>query len=387
MKISTGHWVDGDEFFGRERELSIMAEILADERASLLIPGPRRIGKTSIVKEFIRRTEDKYKIVYFDLESRNSVIGLCKDLIKTIQRTYPGFVEKKMDLTGAWNTLAKMLPELKISGVFRIKTGEIEPGAKDLLDRMEEVFEKLNEHNFIFAFDEFSDFLWKLKERSPEEVKFFLEWLRRLRQEGKIRLIVSGSINIISTVEELKVPDLINDLTDLEIIPLTEDEIRRFLRELTENMDIELTDDGIDLVVHQLNDGIPFFIQLFASGLRAYQVEGRKTYDAEAVKEIYLKITGKKHKEFIDLHSRLKDYLPPNEYKAARKILAHLASDPMTFDDLRPYVEDIVEDKDRLQRLLKRLTDECYLIKERRFFRFVSPMLADWWRNSYECER
>jgi len=387
MKISIGHAVSGDEFFGRERELSILAEILADKRASVLIPGPRRIGKTSIVKEFIRRNKDTHNTVYFDLESRSSVIELCQDLIKVVQRTYPDFVRKKMDLTGAWNTMAKMLPELKISGICEIKTGRIEPAAKEFIDRMEEVFEEMNKYDFIFAFDEFSDFLWKLKERSLEEVRFFLEWLRRLRQEGKIRLIVSGSINVISTVEELNVPDLINDLADLEIFPLTEDEIQRFLGELAGNMCIELTDDGIDFAVARLSDGIPFFIQLFASGLRSYREEGRKTFDAAAIKEIYYRITGKQHKEFIDLHSRLKDYLAPDEFQAARKILAHLASDPMTFDDLRPYVEESVADKDRLRQLLKRLTDECYLTKEKGYFRFVSPMLADWWNNSYEWEK
>ncbi len=73
MKINTGPWVDGDEFFGRERELKNLATAMQNKRASVFIPGPRRIGKTSLVKEFIRRNKDKYKFIYLDLERRHSI--------------------------------------------------------------------------------------------------------------------------------------------------------------------------------------------------------------------------------------------------------------------------------------------------------------------------
>jgi len=87
------------------------------------------------------------------------------------------------------------------------------------------------------------------------------------------------------------------------------------------------------------------------------------------------------------MHSRLKRFLPKNEYSTAKKILAHLSADPMTFNDLWPYIrEQVNNDKETMHKLLKRLTDECYITIEMGLYRFVSPMLADWWKNSYGWE-
>jgi uncharacterized protein len=388
MKISVGHWVDGDEFFGRERELRNLSEILANPKASVLVPGPRRIGKTSLLKEFIRQNQQTYRFIYFDLESRQSVMALCRDLIKQVQKSYPQYVSKRSSPTSVWNTAAKMIPELKIAGLVEVKTGEIAHEVKEFMDRMEDLFEELVQQAFVFVFDEFSDFLWKLKETGGHgEVRLFLEWLRQLRQQGKIRLIVSGSINIVSTVEELNLSDLINDFTDLEIFPLPIAEISVFLSALLSHIGITLTDEAVAFAVDRLSDGIPFFIQLFASSLRSYRKTDDQLYDLEAIKELYSKITGKQHKEYIDLHSRLKDYLPKDEFGAAIKVLAHLSSDPMSFNDLWPYVETVLTVKERLSKLLKRLMDESYIEQFDREYRFVSPMLADWWQRSYEWER
>ncbi len=79
--------------------------------------------------------------------------------------------------------------------------------------------------------------------------------------------------------------------------------------------------------------------------------------------------------------------LPNPEYDAARKILAHTCHKPMNFDDLYPFVRDILPDKIAINKLLKRLSDECYLKKDTGGYGFVSSMLADWWKNYYEWER
>lgn len=386
MKINIGHAVEGDNFFGRDRELKRMAEIWQSEAAGIFIPGPRRIGKTSLVKEFIRRNSKRFKFVYFDLEGRYSIVELCKDLIKAINTTFPEFSKSKKDLGEKWNVVAKMFPEIEVKGV-KVKTGEIQKEMKDFTDRMEEIFETLYEHDFIIAFDEFSDFLLNLKKQSEEDVKFFLEWMRRLRQEKKIRLIITGSINIMSTVEELNFPYLINDMTDIEILPLEPEEVRTLLTELLKDKKIALSDTVLNTAVKKLSDGIPFYIQLFADGL-VYYTGGNKSIDeTKEIKNLYRRITGKQHKEFIDLHTRLRTHLSKPEFEAAKRILAHTCGKSMGFDDIFPFIEDILKEKVEVNKLLKRLVDECYLKKDGARYAFVSPMLADWWTNHYEWEK
>jgi len=132
VKITTGPWVDGDEFFGRERELNQLGEILQNKRASAFIPGPRRIGKTSLVMECIRRNRNKYKFMYLDLESRHSLPELCEDLIQEIQKSHPRLIKSRPNLKNLWNTLSEMFPKIKIPGVIDLETGKIsEEGKKD----------------------------------------------------------------------------------------------------------------------------------------------------------------------------------------------------------------------------------------------------------------
>ncbi len=386
MENITGPPVDGTNFFGRKKELERMKNIIKKTKSSMFIPGPRRIGKSSLVKEFIRRNKDKYKFISFDLHSRHSVEELCRDLMVEIKKKFPNLIKSKANLKEKWNVLSEMLPEI-VSSKGGIKTGKIRITEKELLTGMEDVFEELNRNHFILAFDEFSDFLWKLKKRNINEVGLFLEWLRRIRQENKIRLIITGSINIISTVEELNFIDLLNDMTDIDIHPLTNLEIKDLLSKLLKSKRITISQAVLDFIIKKLIEGIPFYIQLFVDGVGEYIESDRKINEVSRIERIYLRITSKQHKEFIDMHARLKDYLSGPEYNAVKKILAHIADKKMSFEDLFPYIKPILPKREDTDKLLKRLVDESYLKKENSSYCFISPMLADWWKNSYGWEK
>lgn len=387
MKISIGQFVVGENFFDRKRELARLKETYLDKRGNAFIPGPRRLGKTSLAKEFIRLNKDNYRFVYFDLESRYSIIDLCKDLMDEIQRQFPGFVKTKGKLLKLWNTVSEMISQFGAGGLITVKTGKIEKSTKDFIEQMEQILIELHRHDFIFAFDEFSDFLLNLKKHyGIDEVKFFLEWLRRLRQEEKIRVLITGSVNIMSTVEELDFPHLINDMTDIKIFPLPPDDVRILLIELLKDKRITFSGDALDFAIEKLSDGIPFYIQLFAEGVFLHGGESRKVETLEEARSIYQEITGAQHTEFIHFHSRLKKYLSGPVMKAAKKILAHCSQKPMSFDDLYALVKEFITDKEAFNKLLKRLADECYLKKSEEKYSFISPMLADWWKGHYEWE-
>ena len=98
MKNITGNWVTGDNFFGRKQELQELKEFLFARKTSCFIPGPRRIGKTSLVMEFIRlNTNKKPKIIYRDLEKNTTLIDFCYDIKNTIEQCFPGL---NIDNTG-----------------------------------------------------------------------------------------------------------------------------------------------------------------------------------------------------------------------------------------------------------------------------------------------
>jgi hypothetical protein len=300
--------------------------------------------------------------------------------------SFPDKLKSKPGFKQIWNSISEMIPEFKIHTIIDVKTGKLATPLKDLMDKMEKLFKELKDENVIISFDEFSDFLFKLKNRSNDELTLFLEWLRRIRQQHTVQFIITGSINILSTAEELGMLDLINDMTDLDILPLVDQEIQDLLKVLLADKNVRLTGEAMNFAITILQNGIPFYVQLFADGIDQYN-EGKRTIDLKIIEKIYTKITDKRHKEFMQLHALLKEYLSPNDMKTAHKILAHLTTGCMQFEDLYPYLSDTESDTEKVNRILKRLVDECYIQQQKGSYGFVSPMLADWWKNSYGYER
>jgi AAA+ ATPase superfamily predicted ATPase len=62
-----GPWAEKERFWDRERELADLIQLL-DEGANILITAPRRIGKTSLIREAGNRIKDRYCCLQLDLQ-------------------------------------------------------------------------------------------------------------------------------------------------------------------------------------------------------------------------------------------------------------------------------------------------------------------------------
>ena len=69
MRKAGGNWVDGDRFFDREAEVEALIERVRDGRHTLLT-AQRRMGKTSLVRETLRRLKEEGEVepLFVDLE-------------------------------------------------------------------------------------------------------------------------------------------------------------------------------------------------------------------------------------------------------------------------------------------------------------------------------
>lgn len=69
LKKTVGNWVDGDRFFDRESDIAALREHVSEGTHTLLV-AQRRMGKTSLVRELLRRLNDTPGIMtaFVDLE-------------------------------------------------------------------------------------------------------------------------------------------------------------------------------------------------------------------------------------------------------------------------------------------------------------------------------
>ena len=70
LRKGGSNWVDGDQFFDRENELEALEERLR-EGSHTLLTAQRRMGKTSLVRELLRRSGETGEVapVFVDLEA------------------------------------------------------------------------------------------------------------------------------------------------------------------------------------------------------------------------------------------------------------------------------------------------------------------------------
>jgi hypothetical protein len=81
-----GSWVRGDNFFGRT---AILREVLEGQRHALWVVGPRRLGKTSLLKqlEYVTQTSAQSPFVplYWDLQGSADARGLADGFLGSVE--------------------------------------------------------------------------------------------------------------------------------------------------------------------------------------------------------------------------------------------------------------------------------------------------------------
>ena len=73
LRKAGGNWVEGDRFFDREAEIEALAERVRDGVHTLLT-AQRRMGKTSLVRELLRRLKEggSFETIFVDLEGAST---------------------------------------------------------------------------------------------------------------------------------------------------------------------------------------------------------------------------------------------------------------------------------------------------------------------------
>ena len=401
LKKAGANWVEGDRFFNREVELDALAERVRDGTHTLLT-AQRRMGKTSLVRELLRRLDEegRFQTVFVDLEDA----AAPADAIAEIgARSRP--------VQGAWQRIksrfASTLREVR-DRVDSVSVDEIQVKLRAGIDagnwrqKGDEVFAALAESDppVVLAIDELPILVNRLlkgddhritpeRRRAADE---FMAWLRKNGQahRGRVCLILAGSVSLEPILAQAGLSAHANIYSAFNLKPWDDETAAGCLAALAQTYGLDLPLDVRREMCRLLRCQIPHHVQQFFDHLHEHlRRAGRSKATMEDVERVYtsemLGVRGQMDMEHYE--GRLRMVLGREGYRTALEILteASVSEGGLRADAVTRYRE--IEEREEaggdpvaVQEVLRLLEHDGYLERHGDGYRFVSGLLEDWWR-------
>jgi hypothetical protein len=395
LKSMCGSYVTGPDFWGREDDIARLRQLI-DGGANIVLVAQRRMGKTSLMKELQRQLssqEDRpWLCLFIDLQGAQSPEEAITELAVELRR-HQGWGKKIGHLIG--NFLRAIRPEEIDIKLFRIKFREAVTSG-DWREKGNELFDALakSEKPVLLILDEIPILINRIlmgrtrtiTSEGPSRVSEFLSWLRgnSIRHQGKIRIILLGSIGLAPMLRRANLSAAINNFVPFELPPWDHITAARCLRALAQESGIRFTNDAEIAMVEKLGICIPYHVQLFFKHVHDNCCTARKNMlcGPDNVEAIYRKgMLGTSCNELSHYEERLKGAFDERDYSLIVDLLTEAAtSPPLRPDTIAGIAEDSAAEKAAIEVILQTLMHDGYLRETPEGeYVFVSHLLRDWW--------
>ena len=400
LKKAGANWVDGDRFFDRQAEIDLLRARVRNGTHTLLT-AQRRMGKTSLVRELLRRLADEgnFETVFVDLEDASSAadaiveIGIqSRSVHGAWRRIKLGFANTLREVGDRADTLA--LSEVRVKLRAGIDAGSWRQKGDAVCAALAE-----NERPIVLAIDELpilvnrmlKDSEYRVAPEGRRAVDEFLSWLRRNGQEHRERicLIVSGSVSLEPILRQAGLSAHANIFSPFELKPWDEETALECLAALAETCGIDLPLAARRDMCLRLRSLVPHHVQRFFDGLdEDLRMAGRRDVSLEDVERVYTgEMLGVRGQADLDHYEgRLKLVLGLEGYRNALDLLTEAAvCDGVlsrdSIDRFGAYFRArAAADPVPIEDVLRVLEHDGYLEPRGDGYGFVSGLLEDWWR-------
>ena len=388
MRLSTGSWVSGDDFFDREHELSLLQEKIRDHN-HILLTGQRRMGKTSLAQEIGRRLEaDGWNFLFANIEGANREEDVVAEIARSVYgnqgilarfgRSAKRWIKENIDEVSAY--------ELRVKVRATLNSTNWQQRGADLFHACAEDAQPV-----LLVIDELPIFLKRLLRQSEglSRCDLFLSWLRGVSQElgtDSPVLLVSGSIGLEPLVRRLGIPDRINHFYSFRLNPWDRNASVACFERLAKHYGLAIEDGVAEAVYDTLGIGIPYQLQAFFARIRDFSaMQERDRVVVKDVREVYrhalLGPSG--HSDLMHYETRLNEALEEHDHAIAMEILAEAAVQGAFSLDaklcLTKLYEVVADDAaGRIANVLELLIHDGYLETDNRSHCIPSHLLRDW---------
>ena len=397
--------MDGNRFYARDEELEVLFEHARDGIHTLLT-APRRMGKTSLVRELLRRLaeEGTFETIFVDLEDATDPADAIAEVGAQSRPIKGAWCRVRSSFSNSLKEIGDRVDSVSISELqVQLRAGI---AAGNQWRKGDNIISALagNDRPVVLAIDELPIFVNRLLRRNGNEITpegkqaadEFLSWLRKNAQQhrGRIILIVSGSVGLEPILRQAGLSAQVNIFTPCDLKPWSEDTASSCLAELAEAYGLGLSLDVRMAMCRRLRCHVPHHIQQFFDYLHEHlRRESRARASLNDVDQVYenemLSVRGQVDLEHYQ--GRLRVVLRTEEYRVALELLTEAAvNDGLLSGDVIDQYSRHLRSKVNagadpivIEDVLYLLEHDGYLERQDGGYRFISGLLEDWWRIRY----
>jgi hypothetical protein len=373
-------------FYGRDEELEQVLD--ASTREHVLMLAPRRVGKTSLLNELVKRAERDAELIAVYVSVSDAT-------------TEATFVKKLLDAIYAHKRGRKLRPGLVARAfghrrdVRSVDVGGVGVAPEYVLPRWQEegnrAFDAIarSQTPLLLLIDELPIVILAIANSDPSglRVHAFLQWFRNQRQRADcahVRFVLAGSIGLDNVARKYALTETINDLRVWHLGPFSRELAHTFLGVLAEGCGIELTSPVRDAMCDVVGWLIPYHLQAVFSELRKLAKRGRPdlamldaAVDAALANKSY----------FAHWDDRLRDAFGKPTDAAARALLDACAADPdgasaNVLEQVIAAHAPAAERTAQLRWILDVFGNDGYLVEHAGRWRFRSGLLRRFWTRT-----
>lgn len=359
-----------------------------DRGEHILFTAPRRVGKSSVMKELQARQRTDTLVIYQDVESDSKTQEFYKRLWGIIVERLDGKGKAHEHFIQWWKS--RSIAEVGAEGVT-IERSEI-----DHKEELLTLIKKLGEERIrvVLLLDEFPDVVAAIqREEGKDAAKNLLNTMRSIRQDGHLKnfkFVLAGSVGLGHVVASVDRPRLINDLRTIHIPALTEPEAHALLDLLLSGATMQLDNACRAALLAAIHHKLPVYIQLMIEELDTMARKRNDPTITQAMIPMAMENVIQENKHFVDWESRLRSYLDPKDYAYSESILTRCAhQESFTLQEAYNLSKSLVPVAGYRALIDDVLVKDGYLYEDRGTLSFLSPFLKKWWGKrhpEYEIE-
>lgn len=395
-----GPWVVGDEFFDRTAEVERLTQLL-DDGNSILLVAPRRIGKTSLVRETFRRMDERGEdyLLFVDVQDCRTP----EDVIVAISlaaQPHSGLASRVKEIFSSFlKGLRDHVEGVGSSAVLELRfreglTGDWQAKANKIVASLAEADRPVG-----ICLDELPIMVNRLvtgpgdpaERRAMAEV--FLSWLRKTvtAHADRVRWIVCGSIGLEPILARHNLSFTLGHLRAFHLPAWDRDTAAACLKSLAAAQGAEWPEASRAALLDKLGHFVPHHVQMyFGHVIDDCRLRGAAVPTPEDVLRVYdtHMLSTRGHAELADYEERLLRVLDEATVDLALALLTEAAVvGQLTLEASRRIAESHGLDRpERARRdVLHVLEHDGYLARgdEEGHWLFVSALIRDWWRQRF----